>query len=305
MLASPASHDRCGREAPRVAVAAELASPSHPRSRWTRSAARCRGCGARLPLPSSIAVDAERRALPWLRSSPPLPFTMSPPVSEGTETTGATGPGPRSPPATRDPPATIEVARSSAPSRASSLRSSPAATLDLACGPWKEPVRGGSQGTGGPVKLVPKEAGGDTRSPWTRSAASCCGCGARLLLPTTIAVAAERRELPGLRSTASWSWRFRIRSGHPSEVSLEMADIVIDAMNQARRCAVPAFHTRFRRARLPLSSTIAVAAERRALPWLQSTASWSWRLRMPSGFVCEVAFQRQRHLKSRISRLTR
>ena len=46
--------------------------------------------------------------------------------------------------------------------RASSLRSSPAATLDLACGPWEEPVRGGPRDSGDPVKLVPKLAGGDS-----------------------------------------------------------------------------------------------------------------------------------------------
>jgi hypothetical protein len=54
---------------------------------------------------------------------------------------------------------------------ASSLRSSPAATLDLACGPWREPVRSGPRDSGDPVKLVPKLAGGDMRSPtspWRR-----------------------------------------------------------------------------------------------------------------------------------------
>jgi len=38
----------------------------------------------------------------------------------------------------------------------------PAVTLNLACGPWREPVRGGPWDSGDPVKLVPKLAGGDT-----------------------------------------------------------------------------------------------------------------------------------------------
>jgi hypothetical protein len=78
-------------------------------------------------------------------SSRRLGAGLSPPASEGTETTGTTGAGPRAPPVTWDSPARVEVAQSSAPLRASSLRSSPAATLDLACGPCREPVRGGAR----------------------------------------------------------------------------------------------------------------------------------------------------------------
>ena len=89
---------------------------------------------------------------------------VSPPASEGTETTGPTGPGSRPSPATWDPPARGEVARSSSPSRASSLCSSPAATLDLACGPWAAPLRGGPWSPVIPVELVPKLAGGDTQA---------------------------------------------------------------------------------------------------------------------------------------------
>jgi len=64
-------------------------------------------------------------------------------------------------PVTWDRPSTLAVARS-ASDEASLLRSSPWATLHLACGPCKKSVRGGSLVPVIPVELVPKLAGGDS-----------------------------------------------------------------------------------------------------------------------------------------------
>jgi hypothetical protein len=118
------------------------------KSELTGDVNQIRRCSVREPetSPSSRVVGC-RCPGPVLAKRTPLAAGVPPPVSEGTETTGATGAGPRPPPATRDPPTPVEVARSSTPSRASS---SSAATPDLSCGSWEEPMRGGALGTGDP-----------------------------------------------------------------------------------------------------------------------------------------------------------
>src|SRR5215211_4432110 len=94
-------------------------------------------------------------------------------------------------------------------------------------------------------------------------------------------VDAERREVPWLRSTASWPWRVRMRSGIPARASLERADLAFDAMKQDRR--LPARHScEFGRARLPPiherrgrgAPQVAVAAEYRELVLAGSYAKW-------------------------------